>query len=402
MENCVVNNNTNTTTTASVINANTLTMEHVTVANNIGAAPANTNNLYESSFSAGNTDAEGNLNTTNNNTLSLSTIGADGAKNFANPTNKVGATLGFDTYLGGYSSFRPLTSSENAGNNIINKAPASTLTTDITAVNDRDLGGVPDLGAYEADLPKSGRVIYVRQGGTGEGLSWGDAMGDINAALQKGVDYNKKLSEADNKDANKRAQVWVAAGEYTGTITGNPDDVNDDSNIHSQPYAYKMVEGVNVYGGFPDSGAPGEDDRDPNTYKTILQAQENKPEYPTSASASAEWKNVGRVLVQRDHFGVETVWDGLVFRYGSLNTGYRYSITGNIMNLDTKIIGECGGAGVYMMGNSVLENCVIENNLILADKKNIISNSGGIHTVAGGVFLSWRCNQKLSNYKQLN
>lgn len=56
------------------------------------------------------------------------------------------------------------------------------------------------------------------------------------------------------------------------------------------------------------------------------------------------------------------------------------------MNLDTKIIGECGGAGVYMMGNSVLENCVIENNLILADKKNIISNSGGIHTVAGGVF----------------
>lgn len=386
MENCVVNNNTNTTTTASVINANTLTMEHVTVANNIGAAPANTNNLYESSFSAGNTDAEGNLNTTNNNTLSLSTIGADGAKNFANPTNKVGATLGFDTYLGGYSSFRPLTSSENAGNNIINKAPASTLTTDITAVNDRDLGGVPDLGAYEADLPKSGRVIYVRQGGTGEGLSWGDAMGDINAALQKGVDYNKKLSEADNKDANKRAQVWVAAGEYTGTITGNPDDVNDDSNIHSQPYAYKMVEGVNVYGGFPDSGAPGEDDRDPNTYKTILQAQGNKPEYPTRASASAEWKNVGRVLVQRDHFGVETVWDGLVFRYGSLNTGYRYSITGNIMNLDTKIIGECGGAGVYMMGNSVLENCVIENNLILADKKNIISNSGGIHTVAGGVF----------------
>lgn len=385
MENCVVNNNTNTTTTASVINAKTLTMEHVTVANNAGAAPANTNNLYESSFSAGNTDDEGNLNTTNN-TLSLSTIGADGAKNFANPTNKVGATLGFDTYLGGYSSFRPLTSSADAGNNIINKASASTLTTDITAVNDRDLGGAPDLGAYEADLPKSGRVIYVRPNGIGEGLSWGDAMGDINAALQKGVDYNKKLSEADNKDANKRAQVWVAAGEYTGTITGNPDDVNDDSNIHSQPYAYKMVEGVNVYGGFPDSGAPGEDDRDPNTYKTILQAQENKPEYPTSASASAEWKNVGRVLVQREHFDVETVWDGLVFRYGSLNTGYRYSITGNIMNLDTKIIGECGGAGVYMMGNSVLENCVIENNLILADKKNIISNSGGIHTVAGGVF----------------
>lgn len=362
MENCVVNNNTNTTTTASVITAQSLTMEHVTVANNVGAAPAT---MGASSFSVGNT---------NGNSLSLASTRASGAKNFANPTNASGATLGFDTYLGGYSSFRPLTSSADAGKDIINKASASTsLTTDITTINDRNLGGIPDLGAYEADLPKAGSVYYVRTDGNdnSDGLSWEHALRTVTAALDK--------AEEGYPVAANRPRIWVAAGTYTGTI-------DDNDKIHSQPYAYKMVEGVNVYGGFPDSGAPGEDDRDPNTYKTILQAQENKPEYPTRASASAEWKNVGRVLVQRDHFGVETVWDGLVFRYGSLNTGYRYSITGNIMNLDTKIIGECGGAGVYMMGNSVLENCVIENNLILADKKNIISNSGGIHTVAGGVF----------------
>lgn len=361
LQNCVVNNNTNTTTTASVITAQSLTMEHVTVANNVGAAPVT---MGASSFSVGNT---------NGNSLSLASTGASGAKNFANPTNKAGATLGFDTYLGGYSSFRPLTSSEAAGTHIINKVSSATsLSADITTINDRNLGGIPDLGAYEADLPKAGSVYYVRTNGNdnSDGLSWEHALRTVTAALDKAEEYSI---------AANRPRIWVAAGTYTGTI-------DDNDKIHSQPYAYKMVEGVNVYGGFPDSGAPGEDDRDPNTYKTILQAQENKPEYPTRASASAGWKNVGRVLVQRDHFGVETVWDGLVFRYGSLNTGYRYSITGNIMNLDTKIIGECGGAGVYMMGNSVLENCVIENNLILADKKNIISNSGGIHTVAGGVF----------------
>lgn len=365
LQNCVVNNNTNTTVTVPVVNARTLTMTHVTVANNLGTAPANTGSLYASSFAVGNSD---------NNTLAgLASTGVEGAKNFANPTNNVGAILGFDTYLGGYSSFRPLTSSADAGKDIINKASASTsLTTDITTINDRNLGGIPDLGAYEADLPKAGSVYYVRTDGNdnSDGLSWEHALRTVTAALDKAEGYSV---------AANRPRIWVAAGTYTGTI-------DDNDTIHSQPYAYKMVEGVNVYGGFPDSGAPGEDDRDPNTYKTILQAQENKPEYPTRASASAEWKNVGRVLVQRDHFRVETVWDGLVFRYGSLNTGYRYSITGNIMNLDTKIIGECGGAGVYMMGNSVLENCVIENNLILADKKNIISNSGGIHTVAGGVF----------------
>lgn len=362
MENCVVNNNTNTTETASVITAKTLTMEHVTVANNAGAAPTD---MGTSSFSVGNTNGT--------NSLSLASTGANGATNFANPTNKAGATLGFDTYLGGYSVFRPLTSSEAAGTHIINKVlSATSLSADITTINDRNLGGIPDLGAYEADLPKAGSVYYVRTDGNdnSDGLSWEHALRTVTAALDKAEGYPV---------AANRPRIWVAAGTYTGTI-------DDNDKIHSQPYAYKMVEGVNVYGGFPDSGAPGEDDRDPNTYKTILQAQENKPEYPTRASASAGWKNVGRVLVQRDHFGVETVWDGLVFRYGSLNTGYRYSITGNIMNLDTKIIGECGGAGVYMMGNSVLENCVIENNLILADKKNIISNSGGIHTVAGGVF----------------
>lgn len=365
MENCVVNNNTNTTVTVPVVNARTLTMTHVTVANNLGTAPANTGSLYASSFAVGNSD---------NNTLAgLASTGVEGAKNFANPTNNVGAILGFDTYLGGYSVFRPLTSSEAAGTHIINKVSSATsLSADITTINDRNLGGIPDLGAYEADLPKAGSVYYVRTDGNdnSDGLSWEHALRTVTAALDKAEGYPV---------AANRPRIWVAAGTYTGTI-------DDNDKIHSQPYAYKMVEGVNVYGGFPDSGAPGEDDRDPNTYKTILQAQENKPEYPTSASASAGWKNVGRVLVQRDHFGVETVWDGLVFRYGSLNTGYRYSITGNIMNLDTKIIGECGGAGVYMMGNSVLENCVIENNLILADKKNIISNSGGIHTVAGGVF----------------
>ena len=365
MENCVVNNNTNTTVTVPVVNARTLTMTHVTVANNLGTAPANTGSLYASSFAVGNSD---------NNTLAgLASTGVEGAKNFANPTNNVGAILGFDTYLGGYSVFRPLTSSEAAGTHIINKVSSATsLSADITTINDRNLGGIPDLGAYEADLPKAGSVYYVRTDGNdnSDGLSWEHALRTVTAALDKAEGYPV---------AANRPRIWVAAGTYTGTI-------DDNDKIHSQPYAYKMVEGVNVYGGFPDSGAPGEDDRDPNTYKTILQAQENMPEYPTRDSASAGWKNVGRVLVQRDHFGVETVWDGLVFRYGSLNTGYRYSITGNIMNLDTKIIGECGGAGVYMMGNSVLENCVIENNLILADKKNIISNSGGIHTVAGGVF----------------
>ena len=162
MRNCVVNNNTNTSSSEQLINCPDLTMHHVSIVNNVGAAPENTSNAYSTSFAAGNvSDKETGATYGMNNTITLATTGADGAKNFANPTNKQGATLGFDTYLGGYSSFRPLTSSEASATNIINKGGAKTIETDIMG-NERDLGGAADLGAYEADLPRAGKVIYVR------------------------------------------------------------------------------------------------------------------------------------------------------------------------------------------------------------------------------------------------
>lgn len=238
--NCVVNNNTNTTESASVIAANNLTMHYVTVVNNKGAAPGGN---YSTSFSAGNTFDS-------NNMQNLNTLSADGAKNFANPTNAPGATLGYDTYLGGYSEFRPLTSSTDAAV-LINKANAVEGVTEDISGKGRNLGGKPDLGAYEADLPESGRVIYVRENGTGDGLSWEDAMGSINGAVNKALAYNNKLSEEDRKDADKRAQVWVAAGTYAENPVGNA------------PACFIIKEGVDVLGGFPASGCPGVDDRRP-------------------------------------------------------------------------------------------------------------------------------------------
>ena len=175
----------------------------------------------------------------------------EGAKNFANPTNRRGATLGYDTYLGGYSEFRPLTSSTDAGTTLINKAGrVGDISKDISG-RGRDLGGMPDLGAYEADLPESGRVIYVREYGTGNGLSWEDAMGSINGAVNKALAYNNELSDEEKKDADKRAQVWVAAGTYA------------EDPVDNGPACFIIKEGVDVLGGFPASGCPGVDDRRP-------------------------------------------------------------------------------------------------------------------------------------------
>lgn len=490
MENCVVNNNTNTTTTASVITAQSLTMEHVTVANNIGAAPANTNNLYESSFSAGNTDAEGNLNTTNNNTLSLSTIGADGAKNFANPTNKVGATLGFDTYLGGYSSFRPLTSSENAGNNIINKASASaSLTTDITVVNDRDLGGVPDLGAYEAILPKKGSVFYVTQDGAGtmDGSSWENAIAgnlvyDVNnSSLVSGVNttnsqyagfysssscqYGEKSNASklffDYLDAGDKSQVnftystnnngqitsisgieiknnrneqYVGGLQYAVEKAAAAAEADNEANIqvwvaggtYTDWKGFVIRDKVTVKGGFPNEGAPGEDDRHPllsayisanekdanldkKKYETIIQVREESPytvnssgEYaavnglpsrmrkpvlfqpdvclPTVSPSGRESYTHVYVRNWRGYYQSEVRTDILYFNGNDTQSNtYRYTNDKNYKEyegatwdgftirygfLTDYSANRDGGAGVRMFRGVTLQNCVVADNFI--------------------------------------
>lgn len=428
MQNCVVNNNTNTTETASVVNAQTLKMEHVTVVNNIGAAPAN---MGTSSFSAGNTSG---------NSVLLSSVGEAGAANFTNPTNAEGATLGFDTYLGGYSSFRPLTSSNDAGTEIINQAPTSTLTSDITTINDRNLGGVPDLGAYEADLPKAGMVIYVRDYGENDistdgrdGSSWSKAInGRANYGQEDGIDYDDivytendsyitglqyavnqaylKMVKRDNNNNisyqqatvprdksgtnrknvsypildevyqnggekyNQRIEVWVGAGEYVSN-TG-----------------LFMRDGVDVYGGFPSAGNPGESDRNPNNNQTILKAGKEGPQLGGNGDVdnnmayydlNESYENANktrRVLtqpmpyydfgengldVERTNkevtgFKAKTTWNGFVITGGKTHINHQRE----------------GGAGVALRQNSVLENCVIKDNI------NSVTSSGR----GGGIF----------------
>ena len=458
MRNCVVNNNTNTLETNKIIVANNLTLQHVTVVNNLGAAP-DQNQMETTSFSAGNTSG--------NSLDSFDTTGEDGAANFANPTNGKGATLGFDTYLGGYASFRPLTSSADAGNDIINKASDTDIAkipTDITTINDRNLGGVPDLGAYEADLPKAGTVIYVRDYGEGDlskenrdGSSWDKAINGradygtddgiendnisnenvyvngyniiglqyaVNQAYLRmvkrfgngNIDYqNATVPEnksggsksiwypvLDEKYRNngaendKRIQVWVGAGKYTSKA------------------GLFMRDGVDVYGGFPNSGNPGMNDRNPRILEneTILKAGAEGPELRGDGDGNSDMPyfdlNEGydnanttrRVLTQplpyydfgQGGLGVErtnievtgfkatTIWNG-------------FTITGGRTHINHQ---REGGAGVALRQNGVLENCVIKYNVNYV----VSSGRGGGIFCNGGTLIN--CMVESNELKRLN
>lgn len=402
LENCVINNNTSKdplnprpSELPSIIylnksqgSNNTLTLNHVSIINNEGVAP-DYDLVKRTSYAVGN---KLNINGTWDgskckNSMDINTLGKDGALNFSNPTNEVGAKMSGNVYYGGYSSFRPLTSSAEAGAiiNSVQESNATTTAKDITG-EDRDLGGVPDLGAYEAHLPKAGKIIYVRsynqnyvsssdandddQDGNPnfnllneskteyDGSSWdkaiiGNAMCDNNKA-RTGNDFyvtdngsllnttieNEEYSLANGKyrsETDSYGNFWTNSGNQDkqylsdwgsyNKITNNRDeryisglqyavekaaelnkDIKDKKDrvvvwvgagIYTDYKGFVVRDKVEVIGGFPYEGYPGEDDRHPllsqyvparkeyenldkTKYETILQIRKESPVYFTN------------------------------------------------------------------------------------------------------------------------
>lgn len=401
LENCVINNNTskdphnqNPSELPSIIylnksqgSNNSLTLNHVSIINNEGVAPDN-DLVKKTSYAVGNklyingtwVDSECK---NSMNSQDISTLGKDGALNFSNPTNKVGASMSGNVYYGGYSSFRPLTSSTQAGR-IINSAQITTTTAKDITGEDRNLGGAPDLGAYEALLPKAGKIIYVRSYNKNydsisdandddkdgnpdfnllnesnteyDGSSWdkaiiGNAMCDntidrtgnnfyvkqsdktLLSTTIDNTDYSqakgKYRSETDsygdfwtnsgnqnkqylsgwgtyNKIANNREERYISglqyaverAAELNKDITDKKDRVVVwvGAGIYTDYKGFVVRDKVEVIGGFPYEGYPGEDDRHPllsqyvparkeyenlkkTKYETILQIRKESPVY---------------------------------------------------------------------------------------------------------------------------
>lgn len=398
LENCVINNNTSkdplnpsSSGLPSIIylnknqgSNNSLTLNHVSIINNEGVAP-DYDLVKRTSYAVGN---KLNINGTWDgseckNSMDINTLGKNGALNFSNPTNEVGAKMSGNVYYGGYSSFRPLTSSTQAGR-IINSAQITTTTAKDITGEDRNLGGAPDLGAYEALLPKAGKIIYVRSYNKNydsisdandddkdgnpdfnllnesnteyDGSSWdkaiiGNAMCDNtidrtgnNFYVQQSdktllsttidnTDYSqakgKYRSEIDsygkfwessgnlnkqylsgwgtyNKIANNREERYISglqyaverAAELNKDITDKKDRVVVwvGAGIYTDYKGFVVRDKVEVIGGFPYEGYPGEDDRHPllsqyvparkeyetldkTKYETILQIRKESPVY---------------------------------------------------------------------------------------------------------------------------
>jgi len=118
--------------------------------------------------------------------------------------------------------------------------PGNPRIIDIPASPNGPLGWA-DMGAYE--MPPSPLYVDQNASGTGDGLSWEDAFTDLQNALKWG--------------RSGLTDIWVAEGRYT------PGGSQEDS--------FVVMDGVNLYGGFPQGGWHGMfHASDPWNYTTIL------------------------------------------------------------------------------------------------------------------------------------
>lgn len=223
-------------------------------------------------------------------------------------------------------------------------------------------------------------IYYVRAyngNNSNTGLSWSQAF----ATVQKAV-------ETANAQTPK-GMVCVAAGDY---YHDSGYDLTDGYQTYTSSTGYLwyewsnnflMRDGVDVYGGFReyrtvDNNSAGFQDRlllsnDPN-YATVLHGGDKQrvlgPLYSLVWNSGAV--NYDAALLTG--FANSTTWDGFTISGANM---IRPSATATQYD-------ECCGAGVFMLNNSTVSHCIIENNIAGGPK----DDGAGALMLGGGNLLN--------------
>lgn len=183
---------------------------------------------------------------------------------------------------------------------------------------------------YDDDDEIIGKIIYVKEDGSGDGSSWEKALGDLHTAIE---------------EAQPGDQVWIAAGTYvpTGNQTRN----------NPKTQHFEMKNGVTIYGGFPANAnnETGMEERDWEVHKTILSG------------------NLGGEHVYNVFYTNNSRWDSTAILDGVTITGGHGSLSGGGMNIyeSSPVIrntiftdnSAAEGGSLYIAGAPLLENVTV-------------------------------------------
>jgi hypothetical protein len=192
--------------------------------------------------------------------------------------------------------------------------------------------GIVDLGAFEYQGTPLFPIRYVKKDGKGNGTSWGNASGSLQAMI----------------NAKDVEQVWVAEGTYISENDG-----------------WKLKSNVTVLGGFQNSGNPTLNARNWNLYPTVLSGNnEKRIFYHPGILVNEEYQDSTEVIV----IDSTAVLDGFVLTqgYSGENGGAMYnqfaSPTLRNLKFTNNHSGENGGAIYNLISVPKISNSSFSNN----------------------------------------
>ncbi|MGA1979599.1 MAG: right-handed parallel beta-helix repeat-containing protein [Sedimentisphaerales bacterium] len=218
---------------------------------------------------------------------------------------------------------------------------------------DTGLGTPPlvDMGTFEYRPGIISNIIYVdaNAAGANNGLTWEDAYKYLQNAITV---------------AEPNFEIWVAQGTY------RPDeDTAHPFGTNSRDATFQLKNGVALYGGFPSGGLW--EDRDPNTYVTILSGDigtvgnnsDNSYHVVTGSGTNSTAILDGFTITAGKANGSSSKGYGA----GMYNSSGSPTVTNCIFSSNSA--GEGGGMYNSSSSNPAITNCVIS--------KNIAGDAGG-------------------------
>jgi hypothetical protein len=207
---------------------------------------------------------------------------------------------------------------------------------------------------------KSVTVYYVSTTGSdlNDGLSWANAFATVQHAINTAF--------ADSGDA----EVWVAQGTYYPTECLTDADGLQTTDVFK---SFIMYEGVNVYGGFYGNETTNEigvtggrqlgvsGDLWDFAYPTILDGSTTSSYHVVwfGSNGFGPFTYSGIEVQIPNSLNSTAIMDGFVIAGGSATMNIKFE---NTTDSKKKYI-HTAGAGVALIGNGELHNCIVENNM---------------------------------------
>lgn len=217
----------------------------------------------------------------------------------------------------------------------------------------------PNLADNEAVVPLYvTEIIYVdaSANGASDGSSWTDAYTDLQDAFAR---------------AYPGVQIWVAQGIY------KPTSVASD-----RMATFQMVNGTQVYGGFPSGGATFAN-RDPRSFLTILSGDIDNNDLNVPAANSTEIIGGNSYhVVTSSNVQNSTVLDGFTISGGQSNGGSNPTGGGlhNTNSSDLQLENVVFSGNLAINGGGMLNDSGSPSLIsVLFQGNRATSNGGGLH-----------------------